>query len=60
MTDNFKDSETSKAMADIYQFLQKVDAITRNCVNSFTKANSADLFKVGGDTGNEWVGEGLV
>jgi hypothetical protein len=47
-------------MADIYQFLQKVDAITRNCVNSFTKANSADLFKVDGDTGNEYVGEGLV
>ncbi len=57
---NFKNNQTSKAIADFYQFLQKVDAITRNCVNSFTKAKSPGLFKVDDVTGNEYYGEGLV
>jgi len=56
-----KAKKTNSAVAQFYQFLQKVDPITRNCVTSITSAQSPGLFAVGkGTPPNDYYGEGLV
>ena len=55
-----KKKQGNNAVAQFYQFLKKVDPITRNCVTSFTSAKSPDLFKVDPTIGLNYKGEGLV
>jgi len=56
-----KTKKTNNAVAEFYQFLQKVDPITRNCLTSITSTEPPHLFEVGaGDPPNDFYGEGLL